>query len=162
MEKNRLLDASRKALSAVLLGLVFCALFSCTLPKIAVLHDPLTPEEHINLGVSYEKKGELDPALEQYETASSKLPVAYLYMGNIYFQKNDAKHAEKAYKKAIDKVNDARAYNNLAWLYYTRGEHLEEAEKLARKAVKLNAEAGDFRDTLDKIIEKRSTVTEGR
>ena len=159
MEKNRLLDASYKALSVMLLAL---ALSSCTFPKIAVLHDPLTPEEHINLGVSYEKKGELDAALEQYEAASSKLSVAYLYIGNVYFQKNDAKHAEKAYKKAIEKANDAQAYNNLAWLYYTRGEHLEEAEKLARKAVKLNPEAGDFRDTLDKIIEKRSTVTERR
>ena len=112
--------------------------------------------------MSYEKKGELDAALEQYEAASKKLPVAYLYMGNVYFQKNDANRAEKAYKKAIDRANDARACNNLAWLYYTRGEHLEEAEKLARKAVELNPEAEDFRDTLEKIIEKRSTVTEGR
>ena len=138
------------------------ALSSCTLPRIAVLHDPLTPEEHINLGVSYEKKGELDAALEQYESASKKLPVAYLYVGNIYFQKKDADHAEKAYKKAIERANDARAYNNLAWLYYTRGEHLEEAEKLARKAVELSPESVDFRDTLEKIIEKRSSVTEGR
>jgi tetratricopeptide (TPR) repeat protein len=162
MEKNRILDASRKALSALLPGLLLCALLSCALPKVAVLHDPLTPEEHVNLGVSYEKKGELDAALEQYEAASKKLPVAYLYMGNVYFQKNNADSAERAYKKAIDKANDARAYNNLAWLYYTRDEHLEEAEKLARKAVELNPEAGDFRDTLDKIIEKRSTTTEGR
>jgi tetratricopeptide (TPR) repeat protein len=159
MEKNRLLDASCKALSALFLVL---ALSSCTLPGIAVLHDPLTPEEHINLGVSYEKKGELAPALAQYEAASKKLPVAYLYMGNVYFQTNDANHAEQAYKKAIERANDARAYNNLAWLYYTRGEHLEEAEKLARKAVELNPESGDFRDTLEKIIEKRSSVTEGR
>jgi tetratricopeptide (TPR) repeat protein len=162
MEKNRLLDASRKALSGVLLGLLLSALSSCAFPRIAILHDPLTPEEHVNLGVSYEKKGELDAALAQYEAASNTLPVAYLYMGNVYFQKNDAKQAEKAYKKAIEKVNDARACNNLAWLYYTRGEHLEEAEELARKAMELNPEAGDFRDTLDKIIEKRATVTEGR
>jgi tetratricopeptide (TPR) repeat protein len=159
MGKNGLLDASRNALSALLLVL---ALSSCTFPKIAVLHDPLTPEEHINLGVSYEKKGELAPALEQYEAASRKLPVAYLYMGNVYFQNNDADHAEKAYKKVIERAKDARAYNNLAWLYYTRGEHLEEAEKLAQKAVELSPESGDFRDTLEKITEKRSSVTEGR
>jgi tetratricopeptide (TPR) repeat protein len=159
MEKNRILDASRKAVSVVFL--VF-ALSSCCLPRIAVLHDPLTPEEHVNLGVSYEKNGELDAALEQYEVASGKLPVAYLYVGNIYFQKNDAINAERAYNRAIEKTNDARAYNNLAWLYYTRGEHLEEAEKLARKAVELSPEAGDFRDTLEKIIEKRSSLDERR
>ena len=159
MEKNRLLDASYKALSVMLVAL---ALSSCTFPKIAILHDPLTPEEHINLGVSYEKKGELDAALEQYQAASKKLSVAYLYIGNVYFQKNDAKQAEKAYKKAIERTNDAQAYNNLAWLYYTRGERLEEAEKLARKAVELSPEADDFRDTLEKIIEKRSSLSERR
>lgn len=156
MEENRILDASRKALSILLLALTLCAL-SCTLPRVAILHDPLTPEEHVNLGVAYERKGELDAALEQYEAASKKLPVAYLYMGNVYFQKNDTKEAEKAYRNAIQKTRDARAYNNLAWLYYTRDEHLEEAEKLARKAVELNPDADDFRDTLQKIIEKRSS-----
>ena len=162
MEENRLLDACRKALSAILVALVLCTFLSCTLPRIAVLHDPLTPEEHINLGVTYEKKGELDAALEQYMAASKELPVAYLYMGNVYFQKGDADHAEKAYDNAIRKTGDARAYNNLAWLYYTRGEHLEEAEKLAQKAVELSPDANDFQDTLEKIIEKRSSLSERR
>jgi tetratricopeptide (TPR) repeat protein len=162
MEKNRILDASRKAVSTALLVLALCAFLSCTLPKIAILHDPLTPEEHINLGVSYEKKGELDAALEQYQAASKKLAVAHLYTGNIYFQKNDATSAEQAYIRAIEKTNDARAYNNLAWLYYTRGERLQEAERLARTAVALSPEAGDFRDTLEKIIERRSSAREGR
>ena len=162
MEENRLLDARRKTLSAILIALALSTFSSCTLPRIAVLHDPLTPEEHINLGVSYEKKGELDAALEQYEAASKELPVAYLYMGNVYFQKDEANRAEKAYETAIRKAGDARAYNNLAWLYYTRGEHLEEAEKLAQKAVELSPDANDFRDTLEKIIEKRSSLSERR
>jgi tetratricopeptide (TPR) repeat protein len=162
MEEDRLLDASYKALSLLLVALGLCTLFSCTLPKISVLHDPLTPEEHINLGVSYEKKGELDAALEQYQTASKKSFAAYLYMGNVYFQKNDADRAEKAYKNAIKKTGDARAYNNLAWLYYTWDEHLDEGEKLARKAVELDPDANDFRDTLEKILEKRSSESERR
>ncbi len=151
MDKDRLLDACHKALVTLLSAL---ALVSCSLPRIMVLHDPLTPEEHVNLGVAYEKKGELDEALAQYQAASAKLPLAYLYEGNVYFQKNDMKRAEASYKKAIEKTGDPRAYNNLAWLYYTTGEHLEEAERLARKAVELSPDSPDFVDTLDKIVTK--------
>ena len=151
MEKNRILDACYRAIGLIMLAMTL----SCSLPKIIVLQDPLTPEEHINLGVSYENKGELDAALKEYETASKKLPIAYLYIGNIYFQKNDFKNAEKNFKKAIKKTEDPEAYNNLAWLYYTMNKNLEKAEKLARKAVELSPQSHDFADTLNKIIERR-------
>ena len=65
-----------------------------------MLDDPLTPEEHLNLGVSYEKKGELDNALKEYETASKKLPAAYLYIGNIYYLKGEFDKAERYYRKS--------------------------------------------------------------
>ena len=150
MGKNRILDACYKAIGLIMLAMTL----SCSLPKIIVLQDPLTPEEHINLGVSYENKGELDAALKEYE-ASKKLPIAYRYIGNIYFQKNDFKNAEKNFKKAIKKTEDPMAYNNIAWLYYTTNKNLEEAERLARKAVELSPQSQDFADTLNKIIERR-------
>jgi len=152
MEKNRILDAFY---NTICLTIITILLSSCGLPRIIVFHDPLTPEEHINLGVSYESKGELDAALKEYETASKKSQIAYLYMGNIYFQKNDFENAEKYYRKAIKKTDDPRAYNNLAWLYYTMDTELQEAEKLARKAVELSPDSTDLKDTLDRIIEKR-------
>jgi tetratricopeptide (TPR) repeat protein len=126
---------------------------ACSLPRIIILDDPLSPEEHINLGVAYEKKGELDNALKEYKLASKKLPLAYLYMGNIYFQKNDFDEAESAYKEAIEKdPQNADAHNNLAWLYYTKKKNLGEAESLALKAIELNPAKKDlYQDTLDKI-----------
>ncbi len=131
-------------------------LFSgCSLPQIIVLKDPLSPEEHINLGVAYERQGELDQALKEYRLAAKKFPQAYLYLGNVYFQKKDWEKAEENYKTAIEQnPQEADAYNNLAWLYFTRRENLEEGEKLALKAIQLNPEkAPVYRDTLDKIRE---------
>jgi tetratricopeptide (TPR) repeat protein len=133
----------------------FCSLLSvgCSLPRIIVLEDPLSPEEHLNLGVAYERNGELDSAIKEYEAASRKLPAAYLYLGNVYFQKREFGEAERQYRKAIDKdPGNADAFNNLAWLYYTKGMNLDEAEELALKALALNPGKKDvYQDTLDRI-----------
>jgi len=126
------------------------------MPRIIVLRDHLTPEEQIDLGLSYESRGEYSPALEQYNLALKKLPIAFLYIGNLYFQKGEYEKAEAAYNNAIEKTGDPRAYNNLAWLYYTAGREMKEAEELAEKAVSLSPESEDFKDTLNKIRRKRA------
>jgi len=142
----------------VFLAFCFLPVASCSLPKIVVLEDPLSPEEHLNLGVAYETKGEWESAIKEYETASKKLPVAYTYLGNVYFQKNEYEVAEEYYRKAIKKdPENADAYNNLAWLYFTKKEKLEEAEQLASKAMGLNPSKKDiYQDTLDQIRAART------
>jgi tetratricopeptide (TPR) repeat protein len=132
-------------------------LSACSIPRIIIIKDPLTPEEHINLGVAYEKKGELDQAIKEYRLAAKKLPIAYLYLGNIHFQKEEWADAETYYKKAIKKdPRQADAYNNLAWLYFTRGENLDQAETLVLTAIELNSsKEPTYRDTLEKIRQKR-------
>jgi tetratricopeptide (TPR) repeat protein len=186
MEKDKLLDIAhketviseqcivnslkiKKLYLLVLLATIYWLLTTgCSLPRIIVLDDPLTPEEHINLGVAYEKKGELDLAVREYEIASKKLPAAYLYLGNVHMQMNKTEEAERYYKKAIKKQPDlADAYNNLAWLYYNKArcsglkaedikEILKEAENLALKAMELNSSNENYKDTLDKIRELES------
>ena len=137
-----------------LLLTTYCLLIAgCSLPRIIVLEDPLSPEEHMNLGVAYEKTGELDSAIKEYKAAAGKLPLAYLYLGNVYFQKNELEEAEGYYKKAMKKVpENGDVYNNLAWLYYTKKENLQEAEELVLKAMALNpAKKEIYQDTLDKV-----------
>jgi tetratricopeptide (TPR) repeat protein len=132
-------------------------IWGCSIPRIIIIKDPLTPEEHINLGVAYEKEGEIDQAIKEYRLAAKKLPIAYLYLGNVHFQKEEWADAETNYKKAIKKdPQQADAYNNLAWLYCTRGENLDYAENLALKAIELgSSKEPTYRDTLEKIREKR-------
>jgi tetratricopeptide (TPR) repeat protein len=164
MGKNKILDTINKKMNSdklqiekvitYLLLTAYCLLLlGCAFPRIIVLDDPLSPEEHLNLGVTYEKNGELDNALKEYQVASKKLPVAYLYMGNIYFQKNEIDEAESCYKKAINKDSEnADAHNNLAWLYFIERKNLDEAERLVSKAIVLNpAKKNIYQDTLDKI-----------
>jgi tetratricopeptide (TPR) repeat protein len=153
MGENTLLDTCRKAIGLTLVALL---LSSCSLPRISILKDPLTPEEHISLGQSYENNGEYAPAIEQYETAAKALPIAYIYIGNLYFQKGEYEKAEEAYEKAIKGSGDPRAYNNLAWLYYTIDRKMKKAEELAEKAVSLSPESEDYKDTLNRIRQKIS------
>ena len=133
---------------------------SCSFPKISILKDPLTPEEHLNLGVTYEKQGRLDQAIREYQLAAKKLPIAFFYLGNAYFLKNDWDQAEIYFKKAIKKdANNAAAHNNLAWLYYQKGKNLEQAEALAQKALELDpSNRSVYGDTLEKIKEKKRTT----
>ena len=165
MGKDKLLDAALTA-QGILSRLALCAfcsilfalcLSACTLPRIILLDDPLSPEEHLNLGVIYEKKGEPDNAMKEYKAASKKLPLAFVYMGNILFQKHEYEEAEYCYKKAIKKdPQNADAYNNLAWLYYMTLEKLDVAEKLVIKAIEIRPEKREiYLDTLKKIREAR-------
>jgi tetratricopeptide (TPR) repeat protein len=138
------------------LGIGIALIFAgCAMRRFTVLSDPLSPEEHLQLGIVYEKKGEFDNALEEYEAAAKKYPVAFFYLGNVYFQKKDLDKAEKYYRKAIRKNSrNADAYNNLAWLLYVQGRNLDEAESLALTAIKLNSSKSQiYRDTLEKIRE---------
>lgn len=153
MGKKQFLDPCRTAIGIVLSAL---ALAACSMPEVVILNDPLTPEEHINLGVSYEQGGELELALKHYRAASEDMPLAFLYVGNVHFLRKEYAEAESSYEKAIRKTGDPRALNNLAWLYYTLDRELERAEALASEAVELNPENTSFRDTLDTIREKRS------
>lgn len=144
----------------VILALTSCLSFvGCSSFRIIVLKDPLTPEEHLNLGVTYEQSGELDDAIKEYHLASKKLPIAYLYLGNAHFQKNEFPKAEAYYKKAIKREpQNADAYNNLAWLYYMKRENLTEGERLVLKAIELNpAKEEIYKDTLQKIKELRKS-----
>ncbi|MDR1166922.1 MAG: tetratricopeptide repeat protein [Deltaproteobacteria bacterium] len=128
------------ALAAILSG---CGL----LPQIHALSDPLSPEEHLALGVSYEAAGEMDLAKREYQLAQ-KIPMAVYYLGNAYFTEGDHKMAERAYRRALRREKIPEALNNLAFLLVMENRNLKEAYRLAAQAV----EEGIRQDLRDDLI----------
>ena len=154
---SRVISEERMIRIRLLMLTLLVIIAGCAMPRIIIYDDPLSPEEHLKLGMAYEKDGELDNAISEYKVAARKLPIAYLYLGNVHFQKNELDQAEKYYKKAIRKeAHNADAYNNLAWLYYIREENLDKAENLALRAMELDPSKRDvYMDTLEKVRELR-------
>ena len=110
-----------------------------TMPQVRVLHDPLTPAEHVTLGLAYESEGRSDLALREYNEAlrqqHSYMP-AMIGLGNLAFDRGAFKEAEAYYRQALGTTpEDAGANNNLAMVYLTQEEKLHEAERLARIAL---------------------------
>ena len=131
--------APGRARIPVLLPLVLFALapaaFSAAgcsrLPRIIVLEDPLSAGEHLDLGVAYERKGELDLAAREYERALRKdagLVQARINLGNVRLAQKKYAEARREYLRALElRPGDLDAENNLAWAAILSGEGIESA-----------------------------------
>jgi tetratricopeptide (TPR) repeat protein len=109
------------------------------LPHARVLHDPLTPEEHVTLGLTYEVQGHRDLAAREYRTALTQeagyVP-ALIGLGNVAFAEGELEESETYYQQALEASPEhPGANNNLAMLYLARGGDLREAERLALRAL---------------------------
>jgi len=153
MMKNLLLSALFVALAAIT---------GCSLPKINVLNDPLSADEHVKLGVAYRSQGKNDLARDQFRTAverDKKHAKAWSLLGEAAFFLQDYPESEKAYRKAIDlDRSNGDLYNNLAWVLVARGERLDKARELVHQAIGLTPDHRPYYlDTLGVIL-----LTEGR
>lgn len=120
------------AILPALILLLFLSAGGCSrLPKIIVLTDPLTAGEHVDLGVAYERKGELAPARREYEAAlrkDGKCFQARVNLGNLSLAEKKYEAARGEYLAALDiRPNDPEATNNLAWAAIYSGKGIEEA-----------------------------------
>lgn len=108
------------------------------------MKDPLTAEEHNNLGVIYEREGKNELAIREYKRAISSngtLVTPLVNLGNVYFKQGEFTKAEKYYKKALDlDETNLEAANNLASLYIETGEQYEDGLKYMMHATE-NLEA---------------------
>jgi tetratricopeptide (TPR) repeat protein len=129
-----------RCLQAVLPVVLLASLSACSaFPRLVVLHDPLTPQEHVTLGESYQGQGQTDLAVREFQAAlrqQSDYVPALVAMGNVAFEAGTLEDAEQSYRQALAALpNHAAANNNLAMVYLSRGDRLDEAERLAKNAL---------------------------
>ena len=122
-------------------------------PRIIVLEDPLTAAEHVELGVAYERKGELDLARREYERAlrmDGKFYRARVNLGNVFLAKKEFGKARGEYLLALElRPGDAEATNNLSWAAILSGEGIEDA--LARMEAVVSGPGGRRPTLLDTL-----------
>jgi Tfp pilus assembly protein PilF len=122
-------------------------------PRIIVLEDPLTAAEHVDLGVAYERKGELDLARREYERAlvkDGKFLQARVNLGNIHLAKKEFAKAREEYLRALElRPGNAEATNNLSWAAIYSGEGIGEA--LARMESVVSGPGGRRPTLLDTL-----------
>lgn len=155
-----------RAWLGVLILTIFCQGCSA-LPQLVRHRDPLSAEEHVRLGASYEAQGLQEEAVDQYKTAlqlqKNSIP-ALMAWGNLAFAKRDWKNAQACYRRILRlDPTHAGANNNLAMVYVSMGTHLDIAEHCAQTAL---TQGGPLKpyvlDTLATIFIKENRSTEAR
>ena len=140
-------------------------LFGCSLPRIIVLHDPLTANEHDDLGRAYESAGKSDLAASQYREALKKDPKhlpSLLLLGDLSYRVKNYDEAASAYAKALKlDPRNADVRNNLAWVYIQTGRGLDRAKELVTEALELNpGHRPYYLDTLGVVLLKTGKAAE--
>ena len=113
------------------------------LPKIVVLHDPLSPQEHLRLGERYEAEGKIPLALSEYESAlkGGDRPDVLSHLGNAYQLEGDSRRAESFFLRSLkEKEDQPLVLNNLAAVYALERAHLDRAQEFVEKALRLDPE----------------------
>jgi len=141
------MSAVRSARRAAAFAAVLALAAGTACSHFVILNDPLSAEEHSDLGVAYESAGKLDLAKREYRKALRLKPdfvPARINLGNIEAARERWSAAEREYRRALRvSPDDPDALNNLAWVLYRQDRRLDEAERLARQAL----EASEGRDT---------------
>jgi Flp pilus assembly protein TadD len=146
---------TKKILPLILIFLIAaCAMPK--IPKIIVIDDPLTAEQHNDLGVAYEEKGDFDLAGKEYEKAIKKnreWVIPYLNLGHLYYRQDKLDQAERALREGLRVKGDhPDLLNNLAWVLMEKGQ-LEDAKALIDKAIAIE-DKEEYQDTRREIVER--------
>jgi Flp pilus assembly protein TadD len=144
------------ALAVLVLPLVLAT--GCS--RFVILHDPLGPAEHNDLGVAYEREGRYELAAREYRRALRDEPGftrARVNLGNLAARDGAWRQAEKSYRRALrHEPDDTDALNNLAVALARQGRRLDEAERLAERALAIGGPDSLYLSTLAEVRRARA------
>jgi Tfp pilus assembly protein PilF len=147
-----------KRAALVLAMLVLVLMQACAMPKIVVFNDPLTAQQHNDLGVAYEEKGDFGLAEKEFEKALKKnreWVIPYLNLGHLYYRQDKLDRAEHILREGLRAKGDhPDLLNNLAWVLMEKG-RLEHAQYLIDKAISIE-DKEEYRDTRREILERKN------
>ncbi len=145
---------------AVLLLVAATLLSSCALPRIIVMEDSLTAEQHNDLGYIYERKGKFDLAEKEYREAAEKRKdwhVPYFNLGNLMFKRGDFKKSEKFFRTALKyEPNNPDITNNLANALLMQARY-QDARQMIEQALRIENKK-EYLDTLEAIAQRESAA----
>ena len=159
-----------RMLAVLIVGLLVSACSS--LPNVYEFHDPLTPAEHLALGVSYESEGKASLAIAEYKKViesdeHDQGATARVFLGNVYAGLEQYQTAEGYYRDALSlDPHRGQALNNLASILVIQGIKLEEAEVSTRTALaeaELGRNAGQkgvYLETLGEVLLRQGRYVE--
>jgi len=138
-----------------------------SIPRIVFLHDPLTPQEHFQLALSYEIQNDWNAAIREYQASldlDPKFEPALAGLGNVYAQQKQYSSAEKVYRRLLKQDPDhAMANNNLAWICIEQGIHLSEASDRIDRALSVDkAHRAFYLDTRALLLLNLGQLAEAR
>jgi tetratricopeptide (TPR) repeat protein len=114
---------------------------------------------HFAAGEARAALQEYDRAIEEYKksiTADQKFVVAYVRLAALYRMKNQRAEAEETSRQLMRlQPESPLGYNEVACLLADNGDKLDEALKLANRAVELGHGAAPFLDTLGWVLYQR-------
>lgn len=145
---------------------LFAASPGCSgIPKIIVLHDPLSADEHARLGRIYESQGKDELALAEYRAGVKKDENnidLWRFLAELSYRRGDFKTAERGFEKTtVLQPENGDLYNNLAWVYIKQRRRFKKAEALTRKAMQLKPENRPYyQDTLGVALLGQGRVQE--
>lgn len=127
--------------------------------------NPLTAEEHVDLGVAYYRRGAHRQAARQFARATAvrpDWPRAWVNLGDARLAGGELAGAIEAYERALALApGDPGAANNLAWALLQDERRWIEAEPIIRRVLAGNPEPrGYYLDTLGVALLRRGDATE--